>query len=184
MLQCIWVKRSQSSSGWGNSPRIALLVVRVKHRTARQWVWADAHSVLKGKWMSSTSKLNLGFAEVSCILAYSSKAEQRLHAPSEVPQKLWKWPSSSAAGKGRFLLLSHSFATLVRRSVVVRCENNGWVSPEISQEVFLAEKYALSLCSDRKIALCLWPTWTVYLPWARCFKIMKLSWKYYFAHIG
>lgn len=157
----------------------------MKHGTACQWVWAGAHSFLKGKQMSSMSKLNLSFAKVSCILPYSSKAEQRQHSPSEVPQKLWKWPFSPAGGRGRFLLLSDSFATLVQGSVVVLCENNGWVSPEISQEVFLVEeKCALSLCSDRKIAQCLWPTCTVYLPWARCFKIMKLSWKYYFPCIG
>lgn len=123
----------------------------MKHGTACQWVWAGAHSFLKGKQMSSMSKLNLSFAKVSCILPYSSKAEQRQHSPSEVPQKLWKWPFSPAGGRGRFLLLSDSFATLVQGSVVVLCENNGWVSPEISQEVFLVEeKCALSLCSDRK----------------------------------
>lgn len=152
MLQYIWVKRSQSSSGWGNSRGIALLLSEWKRRTACQRVWADAHSFLKGKRMSSTSKLNLSSAQVSRILAYSSKAKQRLCSPSEVPQKLWKWPFSPAAGRRRFPLLSHSFATLVQRSVVL-CENNGWVSPEISQEVFLAKNCALSLCSDRKTAV-------------------------------
>lgn len=62
---------------------------------------------------------------------------------------------------GKILVnLTGSFAGPVQRAVLVPCENNDRVPPEIiSQEVFLAEeKCSLSLYSVRKIVKCLRPT--------------------------
>lgn len=109
------------------------------------------------------SELNLGFAEVSCILPESSKAagtyclwvEQRQHPPSQAPPELSKKASFLGGSMARFMLLSDRLLCWPHAKNLFHCPVKIMIKSSqksLARNYFWQrEKCCLSLCLGKKI---------------------------------